>query len=390
MCWVKWDDICKPKKEAGLGIRELRLMNLSLLAKWRWKLLSHEKEVWKDVIMAKYGAVYVGLENFGDIQVSRSASFWWRDICSLDKNTNWFGGAVEKCVRNGALTLFWSAKWLGTTPLKQRFPRIFSISNQQLNSVSNMGSWLDGLWRWEFTWRRNFFDWEIPLLQDFLGFVNDFVPTDGEDVWLWREDKEVGFTVKNCYFLLLRQFRGQRVLDRSTEIVFSRIWKDGVPSKVCAFSWQMLLNRIQTKENLCRRRIIPQHDFHCVMCGSGVESTTHLFLHCEKAAAVWYAVMKWLGFMVIVPPDLVSSFVILGEHGKGKKEKLCLSLIWNSYVWSVWKFRNEFIFNNKEVVIEEVIEHVKFQSWKWFVGRVAKNPCLLYEWQWCPTECFSR
>jgi hypothetical protein len=220
MCWVKWDDICKPKKEAGLGIRELRLMNLSLLAKWRWKLLSHEKEVWKDVIMAKYGAVYVGLENFGDIQVSRSASFWWRDICSLDKNTNWFGGAVEKCVRNGALTLFWSAKWLGTTPLKQRFPRIFSISNQQLNSVSNMGSWLDGLWRWEFTWRRNFFDWEIPLLQDFLGFVNDFVPTDGEDVWLWREDKEVGFTVKNCYFLLLRQFRGQRVLDRSTEIFF--------------------------------------------------------------------------------------------------------------------------------------------------------------------------
>jgi hypothetical protein len=35
ICWVKWVDICKPKKEGGLGIRDLRLVNLSLLAKWR-------------------------------------------------------------------------------------------------------------------------------------------------------------------------------------------------------------------------------------------------------------------------------------------------------------------------------------------------------------------
>jgi hypothetical protein len=153
----------------------------------------------------------------------------------LDKNTNWFGEALEKRVRNGALTLFWSEKWLGITPLKQRFPRIFSISNQQLATVSSMGSWVDGLWRWEFTWRQNFFDWEIPLFQDFLGFINDFEPTVGEDIWLWREDKDVGFTVKNCYFMLLRQFREQQVLDRSTEIVFSRLWKGGVLSKVCAF-----------------------------------------------------------------------------------------------------------------------------------------------------------
>jgi mannosylglycoprotein endo-beta-mannosidase len=31
--WVKWEDICKPKIEGGLGIKDLRLVNLSLLAK---------------------------------------------------------------------------------------------------------------------------------------------------------------------------------------------------------------------------------------------------------------------------------------------------------------------------------------------------------------------
>jgi hypothetical protein len=90
-CWVKWNDICKPKREGGLGIRDLRLINLSLLAKWRWKLLSNDRDVWKDVIFAKYG-----LSKQGNFQASRIVSTWWRDICELDKNSNWFAEAVEK------------------------------------------------------------------------------------------------------------------------------------------------------------------------------------------------------------------------------------------------------------------------------------------------------
>jgi hypothetical protein len=51
MCWVKWAEICKPKKEGGLGIKDLRLMTSSLLAKWRWKLLTIDEDLWKEVIM---------------------------------------------------------------------------------------------------------------------------------------------------------------------------------------------------------------------------------------------------------------------------------------------------------------------------------------------------
>jgi hypothetical protein len=51
--WLKWEDIFKPKKEGGFGIRDLCLVNLSLLAKWHWRLLSDEEEVRKNVIKAK-------------------------------------------------------------------------------------------------------------------------------------------------------------------------------------------------------------------------------------------------------------------------------------------------------------------------------------------------
>jgi hypothetical protein len=273
--------------------------------------------------MAKYGADYVGVGDIGELQLARTASSWWRDICLLDKNTNWFAEALEKRVRDGALTSFWRDCWIGITPLKHRFPRIFSISNQQVATVSSMGSWVDGVWRWELIWRRNFFDWEIPLYQEFMAFIVNFVPQMGEDTWLWSDDKNAGFTVKSCYYLLLKKLREPQVLDHLTEIVFSRLWKGGVPSKVCAFSWQLLLNRIQTKDNLCRRRIIQHQNINCVLCGLVEESALHLFLHCEKTALVWYAIMKWLGLVIIVPHNLISSFAILGEHGKGKRGKVC-------------------------------------------------------------------
>jgi hypothetical protein len=100
--------------------------------------------------------------------------------------------------------------------------------------------------------------------------------------------------------------------------------------------------------------------------------------------------MRWLGFSIILPPNILTSFSLLVGHGIGKRFKLCLSIIWNSFVWSIWRFRNACVFKNKVVVVEEVVDHVKFQAWKWFVGRVAKAPCLLYEWLWSPMDCFLR
>jgi hypothetical protein len=65
MCWIKWLAICKPKKEGGLGIKDLRLMNCSLLAKWRWKLLTVSNEWWKNVISARYGDNVLGKVRLG-------------------------------------------------------------------------------------------------------------------------------------------------------------------------------------------------------------------------------------------------------------------------------------------------------------------------------------
>jgi hypothetical protein len=42
---VKWSKICKAKKKGGLGMKNLRKLNISLLFKWWW-LLENEQGLW--------------------------------------------------------------------------------------------------------------------------------------------------------------------------------------------------------------------------------------------------------------------------------------------------------------------------------------------------------
>jgi hypothetical protein len=48
VCLVNWTTVTMSKRIGGLGIRDLRIMNQSLLAKWMWQWLNHDRW-WKEV-----------------------------------------------------------------------------------------------------------------------------------------------------------------------------------------------------------------------------------------------------------------------------------------------------------------------------------------------------
>ncbi|MCI25580.1 hypothetical protein A2U01_0046771 [Trifolium medium] len=91
---------------------------------------------------------------------------------------------------------------------------------------------LDGnVWRWEFQWRRNCFVWEEPMKMEFLELLNQFVPSVGRDKWLWRMNRDQGFTVNECYVLMQQKYRVHSVLVPVAEFAFNNLWKCGAPSK---------------------------------------------------------------------------------------------------------------------------------------------------------------
>jgi hypothetical protein len=55
--WVNWDTVTKSRCDGGLGVRDLRRVNLSLLAKWKWRFLNVDCDSWKLVLQAKHGSL---------------------------------------------------------------------------------------------------------------------------------------------------------------------------------------------------------------------------------------------------------------------------------------------------------------------------------------------
>ena len=52
---VNWERVCVGKEEGGLGLRKLAPLNKALLGKWVWRFAWAKDEMWKRVLVAKYG-----------------------------------------------------------------------------------------------------------------------------------------------------------------------------------------------------------------------------------------------------------------------------------------------------------------------------------------------
>jgi hypothetical protein len=390
ICWVKWSAICKPKKEGGLGIKDLKVMNCSLLAKWRWKLLTASNEMWKDVISARYGDNVLGNVRLGGEVFGAGSSVWWRDIGRLDNDSGWFSQAVSKKAGNGNSTKFWKEVWLGELSLEERFPRLFRISTQQDALVGDLGGWEGEVWEWRLAWRRNFFVWEEALRGELLDFLASFNMSRADDMWVWKPGLEGAFSVKSTYVFLDHLLNTYEPWPPLLSFAFKFIWKSGVPSKVCAFSWQLLLERVPTRDNLHRRGVINMENSVCPLCLHEVETARHLFLHCRVASGIWYNISRWFGICTVVPPSVPMSYALLVGSGLNRKRRKGLSVIWLAFVWVVWKARNDCVFNNVVVDVPMVFDLVQRLSWKWFVNNTAKAPFLLYEWVWNPGDCMLR
>ena len=78
----------------GLRLRDIRVVNKSLLAMWRWKLLLEDDTLWK---------------KDGGGMWPTCALNWWKNLVELDGrgDVKWFIEEVDRKVGDGMRTKFW-------------------------------------------------------------------------------------------------------------------------------------------------------------------------------------------------------------------------------------------------------------------------------------------
>lgn len=109
---VKWHHMCKPKNRGGLGIINTRVMNICLLIKWWWKILtSGADSLWFSILKAKYFP-----HSNPMFATARRGSQFWK---SLVKVRHIFLEHVKFNVGNGMAVRFWLDWWSGDALLAE-------------------------------------------------------------------------------------------------------------------------------------------------------------------------------------------------------------------------------------------------------------------------------
>ena len=133
----------------------------------------------------------------------------------------------------------------------------------------------------------------------------------------------LGYTVKRAYHLLTS------VDEPPSMGLFDNVWHKHVPLKVSLFAWRLLRNRLLTKDNLVRRRVL-HHDVNQCVGGCGFQETTiHLFLNCATFGNLWVSVSHWLHITFVAPEVLRDHLLQFGHlAGLPRFTYSFLKLIW--------------------------------------------------------------
>lgn len=143
-----------------------------------WRLLFEASGIWHDILTARYGVASTSSILSWRVGCLRSSRTWRRGASLLGSRaadtSNWFRDELSLKTSYGLLTSFLDDIWIGKSPLRLRFHRIFSLYVQTSNSVGEVS-------RWEGDGTSNggdpfLFNYELTLFTDFQYVISGFTP----------------------------------------------------------------------------------------------------------------------------------------------------------------------------------------------------------------------
>ena len=367
MTWVKWKTCLASKAMGGLGIGSIYGFNVALLFKWVWRFRNNSNVLWVNVIKEIYGQD----GGFGSDRIGKSSYSPWYSIYHLvstlrDKGIDLLG-MCNRSVGNGSTTSFWGDSWCGGRPLKDQYPRVYALDLNKSCSVADRM----GIKDWSSVLRRTPRGGaESNQFADLIQSIQQVTLTSSADAWKW-ELSSSGFSVVST-----RQYVDDQTLLGSLS---STRWVRCIPIKVNVFIWKLRLGKLPTLVNMDRRGI-DVDSLLCPICKENVECVDHLFFLCGMAKDLWGLLARWCSLDF---PELSSTqdwYTWLDASPMSKCAKIIIEGVAATLMWSIWNFRNAWIFSMSKPNKATMWDNIVHQSFLWISSRNPKYNLSWIDW----------
>ena len=334
-CAVAWHLVCQPKSLGGLGLRNLRLLNVALRTRWLWLQRSDASRPW------------AGLE-----------------IPAMGDTVSLFNASVCIKVGDGSAVRFWEDAWIGGLPADAIAPAVVQLVKP---SVRRRRTVLQGrvnnCWALDISGQLSV-DAVVQYIRLWEAVSEELRQghdTSSTDVFRWRWSADGSYSSRGAYRAL---FHGTEGLPAAP-----LVWNSFAPLKFKMHAWLALRRRCWTADRRLRRGL-PSHVL-CPLCDAADETLDHLSLDCHYARGLWAGLVARLGLPDIVPQGAIgingwwsqatAKFATVDRRAANSLIMLALR--------SLWLERNARVFDDRRLPVVSLLQTVVDEWHSWLRAR---------------------
>jgi len=336
---VRWEVCRETKRAGGLGVKSQQHMNMALLMKLCWKMVSNPNALWVRVFCAKYNLRKLSV----DIPNRKSN----RSPCFKSIQTAWeyFAKGLRWDVKDGRSVLFWVDSWLpGSDPLINSAVHALSSSDRH----KTVADYVDQEGRWKWSELQGLLPREVI---DIIAEVDTPRLGSGTDKPVWTRGPHGCFSTKSAYDFL------QTPEHQEPDGVWKLIWRWSGPNRYRTFLWLIARDRLFTNGERWRRHLTISP--LCPMCGDELETTIHAIRDCRRIKPLWLA---------LLPQERRVTFfqevglIWLRDQLQQKVGEVPWCTLFTVAANSIWRRRNDKVFNQIDSDAMDLLWYIRRRS----------------------------
>lgn len=185
-----------------------------------------------------------------------------------------------------------------------------------------------------------------------------------DDELIWTKNSSGKYSVKDGFNSLMPA----TVL---SSWPYKLLWHPTCLPKARAFAWLAVQDRVLTGMRLDRMGLSVV--FPCVLCKQKLESSSHLFLHCEFALGCWNWFFEKLGLSFVTSGDLLSHFRAWPFLFSSSFYAYLWIIAPSIIVWNIWLERNNRICKKTSSSLSDILVKIEASISEVALSYIHKN-----------------